>query len=133
MGLLGRIWRPSYPLVLPTILSVLGLCATSGAGTGLHALGAARRSLKAAIVTSAIYVAFSVAGAVAAGTVGAVGGTAVATWLGALVYWTQFRSALRESSHQPQRPSRVSPEGRETPRTGRASLTSLQSCISPAS
>ena len=105
MGLLGRIWRPSYPLVLPTILSVLGLCATSGAGTGLHALGAARRSLKAAIVTSAIYVAFSIAGAVAAGTVGAVGGTAVATWLGALVYWTQFRSALRESSQPAEQPS----------------------------
>lgn len=95
--LLGPIWRPSYPLVLPTTLSIMGLCATSGAGTGLHALAAAPRSLRAAIVTSVIYVAFSLLGAVEGGAIGAVRGTAVATWLGALVYWWQMRSALRES------------------------------------
>jgi O-antigen/teichoic acid export membrane protein len=96
-GLLGPIWRPSYPLVLPTTISIMGLCVTSGAGTGLHAAGAARQSLRAAILTSAIYVACSVAGAVEGGAVGAVEGTAVATWLGALVYWWQLSSALRES------------------------------------
>ena len=99
--LLGPIWRPTYPLVLPTTLSIMGMCATGGAGTGLHALGAARRSLRAAIITSAAYVVCALAGAVAGGAVGAVRGTAVATWLGALVYWWQVRAALRESGDVP--------------------------------
>jgi O-antigen/teichoic acid export membrane protein len=96
-GLLGHIWRPSYPLVLPTTLSIMGLCATSGAGTGLHATGAARRSLRAAILTAVIYVACSLTGGLEGGAAGAVLGTAVATWLGAVVYWWQLTAALRES------------------------------------
>ncbi len=95
--LLGGIWRPSYGLVLPTTLSIMGLCATSGAGTGLHATGAARRSLRAAILTAIIYVVCSLAGAITGGAAGAVVGTAVATWTGALVYWWQLAAALRES------------------------------------
>ena len=54
--LLGSIWRPTYPLVLPTTLFVMGGCASAGAGTWLHALGAARRSLRAAVLTSVVYV-----------------------------------------------------------------------------
>ena len=49
--MLGSIWRPTYPLVLPTTLPVMAGCATTGALIGLHALGAARRSLRAVIIT----------------------------------------------------------------------------------
>jgi O-antigen/teichoic acid export membrane protein len=96
-ALLGSIWRPTYPLVLPTMLAVMGFCVTAGAGTGLKGAGAAKRSLRAAIVTSAIYVAFSLAGAAGWGTDGAVWGTTIAMWSGALVYWWQFFIALREA------------------------------------
>ena len=96
-GLLGAIWRPSFPLVVPTVISVMGLCACSGPGTGLHSTGSARRSLRAACIAAVLYVSCSVAGGLLDGAAGAVIGTAVATWLGAVVYWWQLRAALRET------------------------------------
>ena len=94
--LLGPIWRPTYPLVLPLIFAVLGACVTAGAAGGLHALGASRRSMRAAVLAAAIFLVCSLVGAVAAGAVGAMCGAAVAAWTGALLWWQQFRAALRE-------------------------------------
>ena len=99
--MLGSLWRPTYPLVWPTTLVVLGGCASVGAGTGLHALGAARRSLRAMILGSAMTVVLSLAGAVAAGAVGTMMGAAVASWIGALLFWWQFRTALRDHAGSP--------------------------------
>jgi hypothetical protein len=95
--LLGPLWRPTYPLVFPTALCIMGYCATGGAGTGLHALAAARRSLRAAIYTSAAFVVFAVAGAFLDGAVGCMYGTAAALWSGAAVYWWELRGAFRET------------------------------------
>ena len=95
--LLGPIWRPTYPLVLPTALSIMGSCATGGPGTGLHSLGAARRSLRAAVITSVAFVLFAVVGAVEGGAVGTMYGTAIALWAGAAWYWWELSRALRES------------------------------------
>jgi peptidoglycan biosynthesis protein MviN/MurJ (putative lipid II flippase) len=75
----------------------MGFCVAAGAGTGLKGTGAVRQSLRAAVVTSIIYVLFSLTGAVTGGTGGAVLGAAVAMWCGALVYWWQFFVALRQS------------------------------------
>ena len=99
--MLGRIWRPTYPLVLPATLGVMSSCATTGALLGLHALGAARRSLRAVIPTSALIVVFAVVGAVTGGTLGTMRYMAAAYWLGTLVTWWQLRQALRESSTVP--------------------------------
>jgi O-antigen/teichoic acid export membrane protein len=99
--MLGRIWRPTYPLVLPATLYVMSGCATSGALVGLHALGAARRSLRAVIPTSVLVVAFAIVGAVTAGTVGTMLYSAAASWFGALLTWWQFRQALHESATVP--------------------------------
>jgi O-antigen/teichoic acid export membrane protein len=99
--LLGPIWRPAYPLVLPQTLFVMGQAVAAGAGTGLHALGAARRSLRAVIVASVLFVGLSLAGAAVGGAVGAVRGAAIAAWLGALVAWWQLRVAMRESEAMP--------------------------------
>ncbi|HTT89869.1 MAG TPA: hypothetical protein VMF65_09975, partial [Acidimicrobiales bacterium] len=92
--LLHSLWRPTYPLILPLTISIMGGCVMASAGTGLHALGAARRSLRAMVISSVIYVIFSLAGAVAGGAVGTVSGAAVASWLSAVVFWWQFRVAL---------------------------------------
>jgi O-antigen/teichoic acid export membrane protein len=97
--LLGPIWRPTYPLVLPQALFVIGQAASVGAGAGLHALGAARRSLRAMVLISAAYLVCGLVGAVAGGTVGTVRGVAVAAWIGVLISWWQLRAALRESGH----------------------------------
>jgi O-antigen/teichoic acid export membrane protein len=95
--LLGPIWRPAYPLVLPTTLFMMGSCASAGAGTYLHALGNARRSLRAGVWGAILYLVCSLAGAAAGGTVGTVRGGAVGMWIGAFVFWWQLRLALRES------------------------------------
>jgi hypothetical protein len=57
-----------------------------------------------------MYVVFSLTGALAGGALGAVLGTAVATWCGAFVYWRQFVVALRASGvavAQPPAPGRL--------------------------
>ncbi len=99
--LLGPVWRPTYPLVLPMILWVTGQAAYAGAGTGLHALGAARRSLRVAVITSIISVVCTLAGTLADGALGTVSGMAVATWLALLMYWWELRAAIRESGNVP--------------------------------
>jgi O-antigen/teichoic acid export membrane protein len=96
---LGNLWRPTYPLILPLTISVVGGCVAAGAGTGLHALGASRRSLRAMIITSVAYVVCSLVGAMVGGADGTMWGAAGATWLSAFVFWWELRVALRESSY----------------------------------
>jgi O-antigen/teichoic acid export membrane protein len=93
---LGSIWRPSYPLVMPAALAITASCASTGAGIGLHALGAARRSLRAVLLTSALVVAAALAGALTEGTVGTMWGAAAASWVGTLVSWRQLGKALHD-------------------------------------
>lgn len=93
---LASMWRPTYPLILPLAISVTGGCVMAGAGTGLHALGAARRSMRAMIVWAAIYVACAVFGAAVGGAVGTMRGAAVAGWIGAALFWRELRAELRQ-------------------------------------
>ncbi|MGH3400408.1 MAG: hypothetical protein ACRDPO_37575 [Streptosporangiaceae bacterium] len=99
--MLGSLWRPTYPLVLPFTISVIGGCVISGAGIGLHALGAAKRSLRAMVWSSAINIAGAVTGAVLDGALGTVIGLAIGTWIGVIGYWWQLRVALREAEGAP--------------------------------
>jgi hypothetical protein len=96
--LLPQLWRPTYPLILPLTISVMGGCAQAGAGTGLHALGAARRSVRAMVLSSGIYVVCGVAGAASGGVIWAMRGAAVAGWIGALLFWWELRGAMGEAS-----------------------------------
>ena len=94
--LLGSIWKPAYPLVLPMMITVIWLCISAGATTGLHALGAAPRSLRASLIVSVLSIGGSLAGSFAAGVSGAVWGVAIGTWVGVLVWWWEMSAALRE-------------------------------------
>jgi O-antigen/teichoic acid export membrane protein len=96
--LLPELWRPTYPLILPLTISVMGGCFQTGAGAGMHALGAARRSVRAMVLASAVFVACGVTGAAAGGVVWALRGTAVAGWIGAALFWWQLRRAMGEGS-----------------------------------
>jgi O-antigen/teichoic acid export membrane protein len=98
---LGSLWRPAYPLVLPTVLAIAGNCASVGSGTGMHALGAARRSLRASMMNSAIIIPLGIAGALLAGVLGTLYFTAAASWLTMGMSWWYFRKAMRESSTVP--------------------------------
>ena len=97
--LLRNLWRPTYKLVLPGTIGVIGGCVSAGAGTGIHALGIARRSLWAMAMSSAIAVVLGLAGAFVGGAVGTMYGAAIAAWIGALLFWLQLRRALYETGH----------------------------------
>jgi O-antigen/teichoic acid export membrane protein len=94
--LLGPIWRSTYPLVFPTTLFFMGACASTGPATYMHAIGNAKRSMRAAVLTSILLLVGSLIGAYAGGALGAMRGAAIASWTGTLIYWWQLRVALRE-------------------------------------
>ena len=99
--MLGSLWRPTYPLVVPATLAVTAMCAASGAVAGLNALGAARRTLRTQILISTLLVASALVGAVTGGTLGTMRWYAAAAWVGTLVTWWQLRQALQESGTVP--------------------------------
>lgn len=95
---LGSVWHAAAVLILPTTLTVMNAGFISGASAGLRALGAARRSLRAQLVTSMSYVTGGLVGAALAGAVGSAWGVAAATLLGAAVWWWQLVLGLREQA-----------------------------------
>ena len=99
--MLGSLWQPTYPLVLPSTIAIMGGCVQAGAGTGLHALGSARRSLRAMAIASALFVVCGLIGAAIGGAPGTMYGAAVASWAGAVLFWLQLRHALRDSRDAP--------------------------------
>jgi O-antigen/teichoic acid export membrane protein len=102
--LLGaHLWRPAARLVVAYTISVMGACMIAGATAGLHALGAARRSVRAMLVSSAIILGCGLIGAYLDGAAGTVDGTAVAAWLGAGVWWWQLAAGMRETDRIPSR------------------------------
>ncbi len=115
--ILARLWRPTYPLIVPSTIAIMAGCVSAGAGTGLHALGAAQRSLRAMGVSSVIYVIGSLAGTVTGGAVGTMRGAAVASWIGALAFWWELRGAMRDyqkaATDKPSGPSRGSERSAE--------------------
>jgi O-antigen/teichoic acid export membrane protein len=108
--MLGSIWRPTYPLVVPTTLYIMSGCATTGALVGLHALAASRRSLRAVILTSVLVITCSIGGALLGGTVSTMRFAAAASWLGTVVAWWQLRLALRERARAASTASQGNPE-----------------------
>lgn len=94
--MLGSLWHPTYPLVLPLGISVIGGCISAGAGAGLHALGASKRSLRAMFQSSVLYVVFGVVGAIVYGAMGSMIGAAASGLIGAGLFWLQLRMALRD-------------------------------------
>ena len=99
--LLGPIWQPTYPLILPTMISVAGASACAGASAGLHALGAARRSLRVTLSIGPIFIGCAVVGAVLGGVVGTMRGNVISAWVAAAMFWWELRAAMRESGHLP--------------------------------
>ena len=92
----GNIWRPTYPLMLPQTAFIVGGGIAAGAGTGLHALGAARRSLRVAIIGSLVAAVLALAGAALYGAQGTIYGMALGTWVGAILAWWEFHRGWQE-------------------------------------
>jgi O-antigen/teichoic acid export membrane protein len=94
--MLGDVWRPSAALLQIMTLNVVFACFLTAAATGVRATGLARRSLRAQLITSALYAVLGSGGAAMAGAAGAVGGAATANAMGAVLWWYQLRLALRD-------------------------------------
>lgn len=95
--ILGQLWRKTYPLVPWATLYVMAGCASLGANAGLHALGAARRSLRAVLLNSALILLLAIVGAKFGGMQGTMRAVAVVSWIGTLVAWWQLRQGLHDS------------------------------------
>jgi O-antigen/teichoic acid export membrane protein len=100
-ALLGSIWRPAYPLILPATVTVVAGCFSVGASAGMRALGAARQSLRVQVLSSAAFLVLSIGGALTGGAAGAMRGTALSTVIAALLWWWQLRASLREFESAP--------------------------------
>jgi len=100
-GLLGALWEPASALVLPTTLAFVGIGLMNGAGAGLRALAAARRSLRATLLCACAYLIGGVGGALVGGAAGSAWGVAAATAAGAVVWWWQLRAGLRDADRSP--------------------------------
>jgi O-antigen/teichoic acid export membrane protein/capsular polysaccharide biosynthesis protein len=133
--LLGNHWEPTADLVLPVTLGVMGACLTVGATAGLHALGAARRSLRAMAAASLIYLGCGLLGALEGGAVGTAQGVALATWIGAVLWWRQLRVAMREHQIPTSlaiRPQRLARSGVRPAYAAPVSARSGQASMAPA-
>lgn len=93
---LGDVWPLASELIVPVTLDVAAAGLMNGAAAGVRALGAARRSLRAQLITAGAYLTAGLAGAVAGGAAGSAWGVAVALGLGAAAWWWQLAAGLRE-------------------------------------
>ncbi len=100
---LGSLWEPSSALIVPITVSVMNASLATGAAAGLRALGAARRSLRAQLVTVTAYVTCGIGGAVLAGAPGSSWGIAAATALGAGTTWLQLRAGVADAGRTRER------------------------------
>lgn len=94
----GDTWANAEPLLLYFAVAQVANGVRVAPETGLRALGAANRTLKARLVVSLLGVALQLLGAVVAGVMGVAVATAVLKPLEAIVWWRQYHTAGRELS-----------------------------------
>lgn len=95
-ALLKDLWVPTAQLIPAITLTVAATSFITAATAGLRAMGLSRRSLRAQLTGSALYVVGGSAGAVLGGALGASWGVTAAQFIAALVWWHQLRSAMLE-------------------------------------
>src|SRR5690606_5143940 len=93
---LGDVWPPASELIVPVTLDVAFAGLMNGAAAGVRALGAARRSLRAQLITAGAYLSAGLAGAALGGAAGSAWGVAIALGLGAAAWWWQLAVGLAE-------------------------------------
>ena len=99
--MMGSIWRSAYPLMIPTALATLFGCAGTGAGIGLHAMGAARRSVRSTLTGAVISLTLALIGAALWGTYGTVLLAAAGMLITGFISWRFFVKAMQESGQVP--------------------------------
>lgn len=103
-ALFGQTWALAEPLILFVVLDRVFHALGFGALLGLRAIGDARRSLRAQVISALLRLSFSLTGAVLGGARGALIAIAIASPLQALVWWHQFSAGLASSRRKPVAP-----------------------------
>jgi hypothetical protein len=67
-----------------------------GANVAMHAMGAARRSLRSMLTLAGLTLVTSLTGTAIAGTLGATWGLALGLWISTFIFWANLRRALEE-------------------------------------
>ena len=96
--LLKELWLPTSHLIPAITLTVVATSFVTAAAAGLRAMGVARRSLRAQLTTSCLYVVGGTVGAVLGGAIGTSWGVTAAQTVAALVWWHHLQAALAEHS-----------------------------------
>jgi hypothetical protein len=94
--ILGETWAAARALVPALTVMTVGRGITLGAITGLRALAAARRSLRARVISSIGVLVGGLGGAAIAGAVGAAWGFAASTIPEMIVWWSEYRNGMEE-------------------------------------
>jgi O-antigen/teichoic acid export membrane protein len=98
-ALLNELWTPALQLIPAITLTVAVTSFTTAATAGLRAMGLARRSLRAQLTASALYLVGGTVGAILGGAIGTSWGVTAAQSVAAVVWWRQLRSALSEHAN----------------------------------
>lgn len=96
--LLGRSWEYAQPLFLPLAIGMAALGLSLGPEVGLRSLAAAKRSLRARLLTSPLVVVGGLGGVAVGGVLAAAWGMAFGYGIGAAIWWRQFDAAVSEWS-----------------------------------
>jgi O-antigen/teichoic acid export membrane protein len=91
---LGSIWKPTYPLIPFQVAAAVLQGFAAGAASGLNALGAIGRNLRANLIGAVSSVVLGVAGAYGAGVIGVMVAGVLASGIVSLALWRELRGAL---------------------------------------
>lgn len=92
--LLGRNWAGAQALLLPVMVTLVLSCFVIGAGAGVRALGASRRSMPTQLTSDALYLVGGSIGAAVGGAWGSCWGVALSAVVSLCLWWYQLRRAL---------------------------------------
>jgi O-antigen/teichoic acid export membrane protein len=95
-ALLGSTWDAAHDVILPLTVSIAAIGVIAGASAGMRSLAAAKRSLRARMITAPVTVAAGIAGGVLGGAAGAATGLAIASCGAAVYWWRELSLALGE-------------------------------------
>ena len=96
VAILGDSWPGAEDLILLVGLMTAVTGVTAAANSGLRALAAARRGLRARVALLPLVAVGGLGGAAVDGAAGCAAGLLVANSLGGAIFWVQFSKALRE-------------------------------------
>jgi hypothetical protein len=99
-ALLKRTWPAGHAVILPLALAWAASGVLTGATVGLRALAAAKRSLRARLITGALSLAGTAAGAYLADARGAALGLALGLWAGSILWWRGLEAEVTEAERR---------------------------------